>query len=201
MLIKDATAIVGGVSTPNKMPGHAIGLPAMECNVGGKLRKIAGSICHGCYAMKNNYLWDNVQKAQYRRLAALDHPQWVEAMTVLCRRDKYFRWHDSGDIQSIKHLMNIFDVCEATPETKHWIPTKEKKKVNIVLRNRPKPKNLVIRLSDAMVDSEASGFSHTSGVTTDPKKATCPAYKNDGQCGNCRKCWNPRVKRVVYLKH
>ncbi len=40
-----AWEIVGGLSKPGKMPGWSIGLPAKECNTGGKLQKIKGSVC------------------------------------------------------------------------------------------------------------------------------------------------------------
>jgi hypothetical protein len=44
--------------------------------------------------------------------------------------NSYFRWHDAGDIQSIKHLKNIVDVANKTPAITHWIPTREHKIVN-----------------------------------------------------------------------
>ena len=34
-----------------------------------------------------------------RRLGALLRPDWVQAMTTLITGHKYFRWHDSGDLQ------------------------------------------------------------------------------------------------------
>src|SRR5690606_24222636 len=98
---ESAWQLVGGLSKPSKMPGYRYGLPAKECGVGSALRNIKGSVCHGCYAFKGNYRFSNVKKSQYRRLEAINHPRWVEAMVHLlhdldCR---HFRWHDSGDIQ------------------------------------------------------------------------------------------------------
>ena len=55
---------------------------------------------------------------------SLDHPQWVQAMVVLIDKQPWFRWHDSGDIQSLEHLEKIFEVCRLTPETSHWLPTR-----------------------------------------------------------------------------
>jgi hypothetical protein len=45
-----------------------------------------------------------VQEAQYRRLGSIKHPYWVRAMTHLLqsKKSKYFRWHDSGDVQDLK---------------------------------------------------------------------------------------------------
>ena len=58
---------------------------------------------------------------------ALTHPQWVQAMAVLIKGKKHFRWHDSGDLQSVHHLKKIFEVCNLTPDTmQHWLPTQER---------------------------------------------------------------------------
>ena len=45
-----------------------------------------------------------------RRLESLKHPQWVEAMVALIHGEPWFRWHDSGDLQSPEHLKKIFEV-------------------------------------------------------------------------------------------
>mgnify|MGYP003681659393 CR=1 FL=1 len=63
-----AWKIVGGLSKPGKMPGWSIGIPAKECNTGGKLQDKEGSVCNDCYALKGCYVFKVVQDAQYRRL-------------------------------------------------------------------------------------------------------------------------------------
>ena len=62
-----------------------------------------------------------------KRLEAIKHPQWVNAMAVQInsKKTKYFRWHDSGDIQDVEHLLKIFEVCKLSPDVKHWMPTRE----------------------------------------------------------------------------
>ena len=107
MLKKEASKITGGLSAPGKMPEGSYNLPAAACKTGAKLREIPGTPCYGCYAFKGRYNFSNVQQALQRRLKSLDHPQWIEAMTVLVKGKKHFRWHDSGDIQSVQHLLNI----------------------------------------------------------------------------------------------
>ena len=115
MLIKEAKKITGGLSRATKMPEGSYNLPASMCQTGAKLRLIPGTPCHGCYAFKFRYNFKPVKKALARRLASLGHPQWVEAMITLVKKKKHFRWHDSGDLQSVKHLINIFEVCNKTP--------------------------------------------------------------------------------------
>ena len=55
MNTQQAWDLVGGLSKPSKMPGWSYGLPAKECKTGSKLRKVKGSTCHGCYALKGCY--------------------------------------------------------------------------------------------------------------------------------------------------
>jgi len=208
MLVKDATAITGGISAPGKMPGASHNIPARECNVGTRLRAVKGSVCEECYAFeRGRYRFAPVQAALYRRLEALDHPLWVDAMVVLVGRQRvrFFRWFDSGDLQSIDHLARIVAVCEQTPHINHWLPTREYKIVSDyrAVRTLPLPPNLTIRLSAHMVDGQpptAYGLP-TSTVTTDHSERTCPAPDQQNQCGACRACWNPTVQNVAYGKH
>ena len=74
MLKKELEKIVGGLSKPSKMPGPAYNLPAYKCITGQKLAKVPGSVCHGCYALKGRYRFNNVKSAMERRLEALKHP-------------------------------------------------------------------------------------------------------------------------------
>ena len=106
----EAEKITGGLSAPGKMPEGSYNLPANMCQTGAKLRKIKGTPCWGCYAFNGRYNFPNVKDALTRRLESLTHPQWVEAMAVLIKGKKHFRWHDSGDLQSVWHLKRIFEV-------------------------------------------------------------------------------------------
>ena len=202
MLKKEAIEITGGLSKPSKMPGPAHNLPAKRCITGAKLVKVPGSVCAGCYALKGRYRFKNVQDALNRRLKALEDPRWVEAMVTLVTGHAHFRWHDSGDIQSPEHLKNIFEVCKRTPETAHWLPTREARFLSL-MDPGVVPANLKIVLSDHMVDQAqpASWWPFTSGVTTNAAQVTGPAPKQNNECKSCRACWDPNVKRVVYGKH
>ena len=199
MKTSEALKLVGGLSKPSKMPGWAYGLPAKECKTGSKLVKVEGSTCHGCYALKGCYVFKVVQEAQYRRLASVKHELWTAAMALLInsKKSKYFRWHDSGDVQDEDHLLKIFAVCKLTPSVKHWMPTREA----WVKRFLPlKPHNLIVRFSAPMVDQEApSSWPHTSTVVTSGR--TCPAPTQDNECKDCRACWDPTVKNVAYGQH
>ena len=201
MNILEAKKITGSLSKPSKMPGWSYGLPAKECKTGGKLQNVKGSTCFDCYALKGCYVFKVVQNAQYYRLKAIKDRRWVQAMALQInnKRSKEFRWHDSGDIQDLKHLAKIFKVCKLTPEIKHWLPTREawvKKFIPAA------PANLNIRFSMPMIDQEAAGgWDNTSTVVTDKTKANCPAPNQGNECKSCRACWDKSIKNIAYLAH
>ena len=199
MLKKEARKITGGLSKPSKMPGPAHNLPAVACKTGAKLVKIPGSVCAGCYALKGRYRFNNVQAALDRRLQALQDPRWVEAMTALISGEPWFRWHDSGDIQSPERLKNIFEVCNRTPETRHWMPTREVKFLKLMDPDVV-PKNLIIRISSHMIDQgPVKHWPWTSTVVTSGK--TCPAAEQGNKCKECRACWDRKISNVTNPKH
>jgi hypothetical protein len=200
----EAEAIAGSLSKTSKMPGYSYGIPAQKCKVGTKLHKLSGSVCASCYALKGMYRFPNVQDAQARRFSGLQHPQWVEALVfmIASKKGRYFRWHDSGDIQSLSHLRSIYEVARRTTSVIHWLPTRENSLIRESLRLGDQiPSNLTLRVSAAMIDGPPlTSFNNTSTVVTDGTE-TCPAHKQDNQCKDCRACWDPKVKNISYLAH
>ena len=179
------------------MPGLSYSLPAWECKTGSKLRQVKGSVCASCYALKGNYTrYPAIKRAQYRRLEAMKHPDWVTAMAAVIKRQKWFRWHDAGDVQDQQHLNKIFEICRLTPETNHWLPTRE---AWIKDHLDSKPDNLVIRFSPPMVGQRNDSWPNSSMVVE--AGATCPAPAQGGKCGSCRQCWDSSIKVVSYGKH
>lgn len=167
-------------------------------------------MCHGCYALKGYYVMKHVKGPRtlnFQSLPSGDWSEWVDGMTNLIKEKEksgYFRWHDSGDLQSEAHLDAIVRIANNLPGIKFWLPTKEKA---IIRRyNGIIPENLVVRLSSAMVDQEPSkvwtltstvhsaAVGHKYGVE-------CQAYQNKGECGKCRSCWDATVSNISYPKH
>ena len=205
MNIKQSKKIIISLSKPAKMPGYAYGLPAWECKTGAKLVKVPGSVCAGCYALKGNYArYPEIKKSQYKRLASISKPEWVEAMAVVINskavaQHGYFRWHDAGDIQSPEHLQKIFEVCKLTPSVKHWMPTREAQFLKDIDPAQV-PSNLIIRMSSHMIDQGPVSFwPHTSTVGSSSR--TCPAPDQGGKCGDCRSCWSKDIPNIEYGKH
>lgn len=222
MTIADAQSIAGTLGQTTKMPGRSYGLDAFRCIRGSELARVPGSTCEGCYARNGFYkTWTPAIVARQRRHDGLDHPRWTDAMVLLithqCREDPWFRWHDSGDVQSMQHLANIVEVCRRTPNVRHWLPTREYGFVEeLIAAGVALPGNLVIRLSALMRDQRATvpaKLKHlpTSTVHTGlvqvrvgrkrSNSIACRAPERDGQCQSCRACWSLKVRNVSYHEH
>tara|TARA_R110000737_G_scaffold139533_1_gene170352 strand:+ start:305 stop:955 length:651 start_codon:yes stop_codon:yes gene_type:complete len=203
--LKQAKELIGGYTVTSKMPTISYSISAKDCITGSKLRLIKNTVCSDCYALKGNYIRyaKNIEPSQKRRLESISSPNWVNAMVYIMHNQKdvirtgLFRWHDSGDIQSLEHLQKIVDIAKATPNVKHWLPTKES---NLIQNFKGAiPKNLIIRLSGSFIDGKEPKYKNTSTVVSDKRKATCNAI--NGKCLTCSDCWNSSIKNVSYLNH
>ena len=216
---KDASIVCGTLTSTSKMPCKSYSLPTEACATGFKMAQIAGSICSSCYANKGFYSMyqNNIKPAQFARLDSINDDNWVSGMVSLIGSDNYFRWHDSGDLQSVEHLEKIVQVALNTINCKHWLPTREYSIVKqYIAKNGKKsiPNNLKIRLSamypdkKVIIPTSLQGIAnvtvsnvHTSDLSlksNDLGKA-CAAPKQNGECKDCRLCWSDTP--VSYAMH
>ena len=212
---------IGGLSSTSKMPCKSFNLSAYFCKVGGKLVNIKNSVCNGCYAMDGFYRMYRTKHTtnHFRKMNKFNNTKlWIESFihyfnkyhTQTKSNDKnYFRWFDSGDLQSYRMLLAIVEICKQTPHVKHWLPTKEYK---LITRYKKEvgnfPTNLVVRVSAPMLDSVIKGYKNTSSVVKTGNlddngsiNQTCKAYLNNNECGDCRLCWDPNIKNITYKFH
>jgi hypothetical protein len=207
-----AAEITGGLTQTSKMPCKSYSLPTIACRTGFEMAKIPGSVCSGCYANKGFYSMyaKTIEPAQHARLVAIEDPDWISGMVSAIGQDQFFRWHDSGDIQSLEHLEKIVDVCNATPDCRHWLPTREYGIVKeFIAKHGAIPENLVIRLSAMFPDKPViipaslqgiKGITASNVHTTKPIGTPCAAPSQKGECRECRECWN-RSSVVSYQFH
>lgn len=217
--IKDALPYVHSLSRTSKMETPSYSISACSCKMGSKLNKMKGTVCEYCYARKGHYLFPVVKNAYDIRLGKImDEPLWVDAMIYILlkkiRNKKHldkFRWHDSGDIQSVKHLEKIAEIARMTPNIKHWLPTKEVNIVKEYTKNNKLPNNLIIRLSAFYINGEPAIIPKTTTsvvITKDKvghvKGFDCPVYSDSSHgksCGECEACYDNKVMRINYVKH
>jgi hypothetical protein len=217
----------GGFSRPSKMPGLSYNLPALvTCPVGSVLRNQSNTVCSNCYALKGRYVFPNTVRAMQRRLDCLLRDTNLAAAAIARRlelhrtkRDRFFRWHDSGDVVNADHMQMICWTAEQVPSYKFWLPTREARTARIFAVKKAFPANLCVRLSAARIgqlqfthtwtentmlrfssvdlhapDGSYRAWSHGSLVQ-------CHAPSNDGKCGSCRACWDNSVNVVNYKLH
>ena len=191
------------------MPCFGYSIPAFMCVTGSKLMKVKGSVCSICYARKGRYIFKTVQEAMIKRAESLSNPLWVEAMVTLIkskRNQTYFRWHDSGDLQSTGHLCKIVEVALRLPNITFWLPTREYGIISSYINERGGfPDNLTVRLSSFMLDGKPpTAVATRLGVVTSgvlEEGASCPAPKQGSKCLDCRACWDKNIPNVNYKKH
>ena len=210
---KQAQELAGSVTKTTKMPSDSYSLPAQACITGSKLVNVKGSVCEDCYALKGNYhrYAKTIQPAQYKRLESIKSPLWVESMIKLIGQKPFFRWHDSGDLQSVDHLAKIATIARHLDKTTFWLPTREYDIVKDFLKTESVPVNLVIRLSAMFKDKPAKlprslkGYANILTSTVHDKTELtgfkCVAPSQGGKCGSCRACWDNTVTNVSYLAH
>lgn len=214
----EALVLIGGLSKPSKMPWWSWSISAERCITGSKLAQNEGTVCSGCYALKGNYIWDNVKNAQARRLAGFEDPRWVEAFALVLntlhgktkkrredgRIENRFRWFDAGDIQSVEMLEKINEIALLTPNIDHWLPTREIGFVSSFLGRNKRASNLTIRISAPLVGelpkTRTLGLPMATvgvaGVHHD-----CQALALQGnRCLDCDRCWTATVD-VNYPMH
>lgn len=193
----------------SKMPGTSFNIDAKRCNVGSKLVKKEGTVCSKCYWLRIQKFRKNVDKASienYNKTLYFveNNPQeWIKSMVRQISGQEYHRWFGGGDLINEKMLDCIVEVAVQTPDTKHWLPTKEVE----LIRGYTKtiPDNLVIRVSSPKIDQQPlKNFSHTSIVVKDKSKSVghhCPSLTQGNICGSCRACWDKSVKNITYTYH
>lgn len=207
----EANAVCGTLTQTSKMPCKSYSLPTEACQTGFKMAQIEGSICHSCYADKGFYraYANTIKPAQFARLDAITNPQWVAGMVALIGNDAFFRWHDSGDLQGLDHLDKIALVAKLTPNTRHWLPTREYGMVKAyIAKHGALPANLIVRLSAMYPDKPVVIPASLKGVanvtasnvhTNAPIGQRCVAPDQSGACGDCRACWTDVV--ISYELH
>lgn len=223
--------LIGGLSRPSKMPCYSWSIPAQTCKLGSLLRRQPNTTCSHCYALKGRYLMPSTAGAMWRRFStlrwALATPEHYRDFTQAFGRvlnyklahyrggrsdPRYFRWHDSGDLQSAAHFQLIRRVAELTPQVSHWLPTRE---LSYIVPGKL-PSNLTVRFSAHRLDQRPRSGVPSSTVVTKPRSAStpnmstyvaypdtvrCPAPTQGGHCARCRNCWDPDVRLVEYELH
>ena len=199
------------LSNTSKMPGKSWSLNAWETCPGA--RDDNGEpvdACSTCYALTGAYQFPVVIAARDHNLKDWQNEDWVDAMVKLVSKQKWFRWFDSGDIYTPGLANKMYHVMLATPNTKHWLPTRSYKVPAIYVWTQLMTclDNVAVRYSSDSKNGERLDFGNNSTIVQYkdefiPEKGVslCRASERDGACGSCRACWSDRVDTIVYPFH
>ena len=199
------------LSKTGKMPCKSWSLPAWDTCPGAKEDDgTAVEACSHCYARQGMYRFGVVKAAREHNMADWQLPDWEDAMVKAIGNDKFFRWFDSGDIYCVELAQKIRRVIHRTPDTKHWLPTRSYKFVDIaeVLVTIEELPNAVVRCSSDSIHGGVYPTRNNSTIVQSPEDfdkdrhgILCRAFQRAGKCGDCRACWSKKVTTVSYALH
>lgn len=202
------------LTNTSKMPCPSWGLPAGRACPGAKYGE--GSICGQCYAAKGNYGVPMVQHALSERyrwtLALMRTPAGQDAFVAYMTRaietvgSPYFRVHDSGDLFSPAYARCWARIARNLSHIRFWFPTRSYRIQSLLpaIQELAALPNVTVRPSALLLDADApvvDGLAAGSGATFSKRDATCPAYRQEGKCLDCRSCWDRPTVPVLYPLH
>ncbi len=201
-----------------KITGKKVGswsLPAGTSCPGAK----GAEVCEGCYAKKGMYRFPVVKNVREHNKQDYHRDNWVDDMVKEVSKYDYFRWFDSGDIETPELATKIRQVVSATQGVKHWIPTRSDKilKIKVVLDGIIPPHTSIGNFVGVAVRPSADNIglnnNERPGVNsyvirdTDLFEAkrqgifVCPVTtdKTRTSCDTCTMCYTNA--KVAYLVH
>lgn len=206
-------AIQSGIkfSSPSKMPCYTWSLQAIDTCAGSinpKTGKLVDA-CSGCYATTGFYLMGSTMAPRVANKQDWKRSSWVDDMVTFLSTQSYFRWFDSGDCYSLKLAKKIYAVMLATPNCKHWLPTRMHKfsKFTQVFNDMNALPNVVVRFSSDSIKGKTIKGAYTSTIiehaddTVGNNTTVCEAYSRNGKCKDCRTCWSKDVDVIAYPQH
>jgi hypothetical protein len=164
--------------------------------------------CKFCYARQGNYLYPDVKRVRATNREDWRSDDWVDRMVSRLKKQKYFRWFDSGDCYSVSLAEKIYAVMQQTPDCKHWLPTRMYKfsKFSSILGLMRELPNVAVRFSsDSVIGELLTDNGLSSTIIPDKDHSIdaykCPAYNQGGKCLECRSCWDKSTPVIAYVYH
>lgn len=176
---------------------------AIDPNTGGLV-----PACDSCYASLGFYSYPRPKAVRAFNKEDWKRAEWVDEMVAQLETERYFRWFDSGDMYSMELAEKILDIMTRTPDTKHWLPTRQYKftKFAPILAKMDALPNVKVRRSSDSVLGEFTPGLHGSTIIEKGSVApsgvvACNSPKNAGKCNGCRSCWDKTVDVIAYEGH
>ena len=175
--------------------GKMLGIPSLNTDTTsnkfcqGMYNSKQDIICNECYSMNMLTTFRKNCKPKFlnnsKYLSTKIHPR---EYLPICPSN-VGRFHSHGELINSIHLENIMNICLNQPMTTFTLWTKRANIVSRVLKNRGKPKNLILIYSNKYIDKLDiklpkhfdKVFNNVSSWTSD---VNC-----EGKCLDCMKCY------------
>ena len=109
------------------------------------------------------------------------------------------RFHSHGELINSIHLENILNICLNQPMTTFTLWTKRKNIVSRVLKDRDKPKNLILIYSNPYVDTVIEDVPKHFDKTFNNVSIEQDIINCSGKCLDCMMCYTVgnKVKNII----
>lgn len=164
--------------------------------------------CSGCYATTGFYNFGGTKALRVDNKQDWKRDGFVNDFISALKKQKYFRWFDSGDLYSVQLAEKIYQIMVDTPHVQHWLPTRMAKftKFADILAKMSALPNVKVRFSSDSITGEYTAGVHGSVIIPSADQAddhvtVCRAYEHDGKCNGCRACYAKDVDVIAYPQH
>lgn len=170
-----------------------------------KYSKVEGSVCQKCYAMRMTKMYKNLAPCLEKNAKVLTevvlHKHELPKINAA-----YFRFEAFGDLINETQLENYFNICNANPDTKFALWTKNPHIIKGLLEKgeHVKPKNLKIMLSSLFLNKSLNvdTYDFIDKVFTVYDKDYIKENGIQVNCGgkkciDCKLCYNDNDVRYI----
>ena len=213
------------ISKPTKMKiiGKRVGCWSLEarksCPGSKNPNGSVVEVCQSCYATKGMYRFPVVKAVRQNNQQDYHRDDWVDDMVKEVSKYDYFRWFDSGDIETPELAAKIRLVVLRTQSVKHWLPTRSDK-IPLITRSLhrdddtaidiSKLSNLALRPSADNIGLNNNERPGVNSYVIKPEEIfeakrqgiyVCPVGINPNQksCDTCTMCYTDA--KVAYVLH
>ena len=169
-----------------------------------------GCTCaYKCYAAKLCRIYKNVKTSYENNLEYYLHSsiKYFNDIRAVARKEKYFRWHVSGDIVNELYLYNMVGIANDLQHTQFLVFTKKYDLVNRFLNYESIPNNLHVIFSEW--DGMELKNPHNLPIAHVIFKGEKPHHDWDICGGNClecatenKGCWNlKKGEHIAFYEH
>jgi hypothetical protein len=164
--------------------------------------------CSGCYATTGCYNFPDTKAVRATNKEQWQDESFVSDFTKALNKKSHFRWFDSGDMYALELAEKMYSIMLATPNTKHWLPTRMYKfaKFQDVLNRMMALPNVMVRNSSDEIDGTYTKGVHGSTILptkdmADSNTFVCNAPEQGGKCLDCRACYDKSIQVIGYIAH